>query len=130
MSIYATLWTLRFPAGVEAFGEGDWVEVWAQAVPAHVGSPSPGQGYEHGDPYAAFLPPAIETDAHGGAPHPRAVVFVVAGSAKGTPRSAQEYVDPLLVLTGRAYAEMSFEALHRMLLEAVGARFEDDVDGG
>ena len=37
----------------------EWIEIRAQAVPAHVGSPTPGCGYEDGDPYTAFLPPAV-----------------------------------------------------------------------
>jgi hypothetical protein len=93
------------------------IKVRAQSVPAHIGSPTPGQGYETGDPFAAFLPPAMETDPDGDAPFPRAVVFVTEHSLKGTERSAQEYVSPLLVLSGEEYAKMTFEELHRRLCE-------------
>jgi hypothetical protein len=41
MSIYATLWKLRFPSGGDYFRGCEWVEVTAQAVPPHVGSPTP-----------------------------------------------------------------------------------------
>ncbi len=73
MSIYATLWTLKFPReGDETLG-GEWITVRAQAVPAHIGTPTPRHGYEGGDPYAAFLPPPVAVDAQGRAPFDRAV---------------------------------------------------------
>ena len=68
MSIYATLWKLKFPADILDPVNGDWIEVTAQAVPAHVGTPTPGFGYEDGDPYREFLPPAIAVDADGDSP--------------------------------------------------------------
>jgi hypothetical protein len=119
MSIYATLWRLKFPkVGDDYFG-CDWIEVIAQGVPAHIGSPTPGCGYEDGDPYAEFLPPALWTDENGEHEYMRAVVFVRAGTAKGTKRSAQEYTSPLLVLTGEKYASMTFEALHERICDAL-----------
>jgi hypothetical protein len=75
--------------------------------------------YETGDPFAAFLPPAIETDVEGDAPFHRAVVFVTEHSLKGTERSGQEYLSPLLVLTGEEYARMTFEQLHDRLCDAL-----------
>lgn len=104
MSIYATLWKLKFPKEGDEHLDCDWIEVTAQAVPPHIGSPTPGCGYEGGDPYAAFLPPPVQTDAEGCAPFDRAVVFVTEYTLKGTPLSGQEYVSPLLVLTGEEYA--------------------------
>ena len=56
VSIYATLWHLRFPRE-EVDLDCEWVDVLAQSVPAHIGTPTPGYGYESGDPYEAFLPP-------------------------------------------------------------------------
>lgn len=38
---------------------------------------------------------------------------------KGTARSAQEYVAPLLVLSGREYAAVSFGELHAMICDAL-----------
>ena len=76
MSIYATLWTLKFPQEGDAHLDSEWIEVMAQAVPAHVGSPTPGCGDEDGDPFAAFLPPAVVTDTEGNAAFHRAVVIV------------------------------------------------------
>ncbi|MFL6195194.1 MAG: hypothetical protein ACJ75H_13550 [Thermoanaerobaculia bacterium] len=49
----------------------------------------------------------------------RAVVFVVQGTEKGTARSPQEYVDPLLVLTGREYTTTPFPELHARLCVAL-----------
>lgn len=119
MSSYATLWTLKFPKEGDQILGCEWIQVRAQAVPAHAGSPTPGCGYEDGDPYAAFLPPAVETPADGEAPHYRAVVIVTEYSAKGTERSGQEYHSPLAVLTGQEYARMTFEELHRRICNAL-----------
>lgn len=119
MSIYATLWTLKFPKKGDDYFGCEWITVLAQAVPAHIGSPTPGCGYEDGDPYNAFLPPAIETDAVGDAPFHRAVLFVTEHSIKGTERAGQEYLSPLLVLTGEQYAKMTFEDLHTRICDAL-----------
>jgi hypothetical protein len=88
-------------------------------VPPHIGLPTPGNGYEGGDPYAAFLPPALETNADGEAPHDRAVVFVTEYPIKGTERNGQEYASPLLVLTGEEYARNMFTELHRRICDAL-----------
>jgi hypothetical protein len=118
VSIYATLWKLRFPKEGDEHHNCEWIEVTAQAVPSHIGSPTPGCGYEKGDPFADFLPPPIRTDADGDAPFHRAVVFVTEYSIKGT-RSPQEYDSPLLVLTGEEYSRITFEELHRRLCDAL-----------
>lgn len=57
MSIYATLWRLKFPRYGDVHAGCEWIEVTAQAVPPHIGSSTPGLGYEDGDPYAEFLLP-------------------------------------------------------------------------
>ena len=119
MSIYATLWTLKFPKEGDEHFDCEWIEVSAQAVPAHVGSPTPGMGYEKGDPYSAFLPPAVATDAEGNAPLHRAVLFVTEHSIKGTERSGQEYLSPLLVLTGEEYDRLTFQDLHKRICDAL-----------
>jgi hypothetical protein len=111
VSIYATLWHLQFPRHGDAYVDCEWVEVLAQGVPAHVGTPTPGYGYESGDPYEAFLPPALRIDSRTSDDDLRAVVFVVSTSRKGTSRSGQEYESPLLVLTGTEYALMPFQVL-------------------
>jgi hypothetical protein len=119
MSIYATLWKLKFPKeGDEHFG-CDWIEVTAQGVPPHIGTPTLGVGYEDSDPYADFLPPPIQTNSDGDASVMRAVVFVTEFSIKGTERNGQEYVSPLLVLTGAEYAHMTFDELHTLLCDAL-----------
>ena len=119
MSIYATLWTLKFPSEGDATSDCEWIAVRAQAVPPHIGTPTPGHGYEQGDPYREFLPPPVQVDAHGMAPYDRAVVFVTEHSIKGTERHPQEYAGPLLVLTGEEYARISFAELHRRLCDAL-----------
>jgi len=49
----------------------------AQGVPGHIGTPTKGYGYEDGDPYASFLPPAIAISENDEDDAPlRAVVFV------------------------------------------------------
>jgi hypothetical protein len=105
VSIYATYWTLRF----EDPDEDEWHEITAQAVPAHIGSP---EEYPEGDPFGAYLPPPVSANS----PYPRAVVLVTEDTKKGTERSGQEYVDPLLVLSGKEYVEASFADL----LERIG----------
>jgi hypothetical protein len=93
--------------------------VSAQGVPPHIGSPTPGCGYEDGDPFAAFLPPPVRTNHDGEAEHMRAVVFVTEHTLKGTERSPQEYLNPLLVLTGEAYAHMTFDDLYTQICDAL-----------
>lgn len=119
MSIYATFWKLKFPAEGDDYPGCKWVTVTAQGVPAHIGSPTPGSGYEVADPYAGFLPPPVPTNEAGEAGHMRAVVFVREGTRKGTARSPQEYVSPLLVLTGEEYASMTFETLRARICDAL-----------
>lgn len=50
MSIYATLWTLRFPRYGDDHTGCDWIDVLAQGVPQHVGLDD---RYEE-DPFAAI----------------------------------------------------------------------------
>jgi hypothetical protein len=119
MSIYATLWRLKFPRHGDGHTGCGWLEVVAQGVPAHVGTPTPGLGYEAGDPYAAFLPPAVQVRAEDGDQTLRAVVIVTAGTRKGTHRSSQEYTDPLLVLSGQEYSAISFGDLHARICNAL-----------
>ena len=119
MSIYATLWKLKFPREGDTHYGCEWIEVTAQAVPPHIGSPTAGCGYEQGDPYAAFLPPAIVCDREGDAAHHRAVVIVTEHTVKGTERSGQEYFSPLLVLTGKEYTALPFEEVYRRVCDAL-----------
>ena len=119
MSIYATLWCLQFPRDGDFFVGNDWVEILAQGVPAHIGTPTPGYGYEAGDPYGAFLPPALRIGIDASDEDLRAVVFVVSRTKKGTSRAGQEYESPLLVLSGAEYAAMPFQVLHDRLCTAL-----------
>lgn len=119
MSIYATLWQLKFPREGDDYLGCEWITVIAQGVPPHIGSPTPGCGYEDGDPYAAFLPPPVQTNDDGESASMRAVVVVTEHTPKGTDRSPQEYAHPLLVLTGEAYATMTFDTLYTHICQAL-----------
>lgn len=119
MSIYATLWRLKFPRYGDVHAGCEWIEVTAQAVPPHIGSSTPGLGYEDGDPYAEFLPPALATDEDGDAEFMRAVVIITAETEKGTVRHPQEYSNPLLTLDGKQYASMTFDELHNRICDAL-----------
>jgi hypothetical protein len=119
MSIYATLWSLKFPRFGDYHTGCDWIEVIGQGVPPHVGSPTPGLGYENADPYAEFLPPAVLTNEDGEAEYMRAVIVVTENTRKGTSRNGQEYVDPLLTLSGQDYANMPFADLHQRICDAL-----------
>jgi hypothetical protein len=115
MSIYATLWKLKFPEYGDDYLGCDWIEVTAQGVPPHIGSTTPGCGYEDGDPYAGFMPPPVNGDGK----ILRAVVFIKEGTRKGTPRNPQEYVDPLLSMTGEEYDKIDFKSLHSRICDSL-----------
>ena len=70
-------------------------------------------------PYAEFLPPAVEVNADGDGEFMRAVVIVTEETQKGTARSPQEYVNPLLVVSGRDHASISFVELHERICDAL-----------
>ena len=110
MSIYATLWKLKFPAEGDDYAGCSWIGVSAQAVPPHIG-----HGWADRDPYADFLPPRIAEHSS----TERAVVFITEGTPKGTARCPQEYVGPLLVLTGEEYSRLTFSDLHKRLCDAL-----------
>jgi PhnB protein len=114
MSIYATLWILKFPAFGDAYSGCDWVNVFGQGVPGHIGTPTEGYGYEAGDPYSTFLPPAIVVTDDDDI-RLRAVVIV----RERTDKVGQQYVDPLLVFSGTEYDELSFQDLHDRICDSL-----------
>jgi hypothetical protein len=121
MSIYATLWRLQFPRYGDDHSACEWVEIVAQGVPGHIGTPSPGYGYEDGDPFGDFLPPPIVLAPDDQGDKLRAVVIV----RDGTPKDVQRYVDPLLALTGEEYQKSTFDELHARICDALrGSRPE------
>jgi hypothetical protein len=129
VSIYATCWVLKFPRYGDEHTGCEWVEVLGQGVPAHVGTPSPGYGYEAGDPYATFLPPPVPVPDGDDGIALRAMVIVRAGTQK----RGQEYVGPLVVLSGQEYAQISFPELHRRICDALRGerpRFMAELTGG
>ena len=105
MSIYATLWELKFPLYGQSHTDCEWETVVAQGVPEHVGDPD----------YLAFLPQGENSIENG----LRAVVFIRKLQEKGTNRSAQEYPNPLLMISGKEYSSASFANLHERLTEAL-----------
>jgi hypothetical protein len=115
MSIYATHWILKFPSQGDEYPGCDWVEVIGQGVPAHIGTPSAGYGYEAGDPYADFLPPPIPVPEDDDGTALRAMVIV----RRGAEKVGQEYVHPILSLSGPEYASMSFDMLYRKICAAL-----------
>ena len=114
MSIYATLWEIKVPRR-HPFDD-ECVEVYAQAVPPHIGHAS---HYPDGDPYADFLPPAVQDyDPETGEERIyRAVVIVQEGRDQ---KDVQRYVDPLIVLTGEEYARIPFAELLDRIHKAMG----------
>jgi hypothetical protein len=120
MSIYATLWSLKFPRDGDDYIGCEWVEVWAQGVPEHIGRPTAGTAYERGDPYASFLPVVGWEEPSESEARFRAVVFVTPDTPKGTDgHQGQEYADPLLVLSGAEYRSIPFGVLHDRLCDAL-----------
>lgn len=127
MSIYATLWEMKLPRA-HRFDE-EWVSVYAQAVPPHIGHPS---CYPEGDPYADFLPPVVECDSEtGDGPHYRAVFILMEGRDE---KDGQRYTAPLLMLTGEDYAQIPFPTLLDAITDAMPwdrdvISFSTDSDG-
>ena len=91
----------------------------AQGVPPHIGSSTPGLGYENGDPYSDFLSPALVIEDEGHAEFMAAVVIITDETEKGTARRPQEYSNPLLTLDGRQYESMTFNELHDRICDAL-----------
>lgn len=114
MSIYATYWVLKFPKYGDYHYGCEWIEVIGQGVPIHIGSPTPGNGYEAGDPYASFLPPALPVPEDGDGMELRAMVIVRDDDSE---KLVQQYVRPLLVLSGPEYQAIPFPELHRRICD-------------
>ena len=116
MSIYATQWILKFPRFGDAHSGCEWVRVVGQGVPSHIGTPTPGYGYESGDPYSGFLPPAVPLiDEDDEWRRLRAIVIV----REDTEKVGQEYIGPLVVLSGDEYEAMPFQVLHDRICDAL-----------
>ncbi len=106
MSIYATIAEI----GIKRFGDEAFVDVFVQGVPPHI---------DHTGPAWEFLPPVVDPEGE----TMRAVFFVEKGEDKGTQRCGQEYVKPLLVLTGVEYETISFVELMKRLEDALDKRY-------
>jgi hypothetical protein len=107
MSIYATMAEI----GIKRFGDKEFIDVVVQGVPPHI---------DYVGPQWDFLPPPVDPNGTS----MRAVFFVEAGDEKGTPRCGQEYVKPLLMLTGKEYDEIRFADLMTRLEEALDAKYQ------
>src|ERR1051325_8365931 len=110
MSIYATLWEIALPRRYHF--DDEFIKVFAQAVPAHIGHPS---CYPEGDPYADFLPPVVaayDPESEELPPIHRAVLILREDRAE---KVGQRYTDPILVLTGEEYAQSTFDELIRRI---------------
>src|SRR3990172_3927207 len=106
MSIYATIAEI----GVKRFGDKEFVDILVQGVPPHI---------DHVGVQWEFLPPPVDPDGT----VMRAVFFVEAGDDKGTGRCGQEYVKPLLMLTGQEYEEIRFVDLMARLEAALDKKY-------
>ncbi len=115
MSIYATLWQIQLPKRFDF--DDEWVTVFAQAVPPHIGHPS---YYPKGDPYADFLPPVMsgfDVDDEANREKFRAVVIVREDRSE---KDGQRYVDPMIVMTGEEYWRSTFDELISRIEDAMG----------
>ena len=139
MSIYATQWEIkvwrcyyssiqprdgvevgvRRRDGVEEPCDEDkeWVEVVCQGVPGHIGH---AEEYPEGDPFREFLPPPLTGEDY--SEKLRAVVIITGDARKGTERSGQEYIDPLLTLSGAEYEHIGFQELMGRIQAALEMR--------
>ena len=61
----------------------------------------------------------MATNEDGEAENMRAVVIVTEETGKGTPRNGQEYISPLLTLTGTEYSKLPFPELHKRICDAL-----------
>lgn len=121
MSIYATLWSLKFPRCGDDFFDGEWIRATAQGVPWHIGTPTSGHGYETATPTRIFYRRRWRLTRTARATL-CALWFVTEETKKGTSHAGQEYQDPLLVLTGREYADSRFDELHTRIWDALKGR--------
>jgi hypothetical protein len=106
MSIYATLAHI----GIKRFGDKAFVDILVQGVPPHIDDVGPAWD---------FLPPPVDPDGT----TMRAVFVVELGDEKGTPRCGQEYVKPLLVMTGKEYEEVRFADFIAKVEDALDVKY-------
>lgn len=111
MSIYATLWRVT----VHEYFDDHGHEVWAQGVPSWIRYSGPG--------WDEWLPPPIEPrDDNAGYSRMRAVFLCDRFTTKATERCGQEYVNPLLVMTGDEYTSMRWVDLLEKIQDAIKQR--------
>ncbi len=122
MSIYCTLWELRFPLDGVSFSTcrpedaDDCIAVFAQAVPAHI---------QNDGPKWEFLTPSVPYT--GQERNYRSVVITTEDDKKGTKRNGQEYRKPLLTYGGANYAGIVFDDLYAAVMEQLRIRYEKSL---
>lgn len=112
-----------------------WVEVWCQSVPNHINEQNGygGPGFDEWLPAFVHEPGCVmrttkirhrsgTDDYYDCDCGDRAYVICDRLTTKGTPRCGQEYVNPLMVLTGPEYRAISWAEMLARLEDAVAAR--------
>lgn len=136
MSIYATIWNILLEDEDHGGAYSDaWFEVWCQAVPNHINEQNGygGPGFDEWLPAFIHEPGCVmrKTEIPSRSVEPdwydcdcgdRAYFICDKFTTKATPRNGQEYVNPLLVLTGPEYRAMTWTDMLIRLEEAVAAR--------
>lgn len=122
MSIYAGGFDFQLNVTPYSFGDRNWIRITMQSVPSHIGAKW--NGYES-DIYSYFLPPTIPEELED--EYDRAIVFCHEFDRKGTDRNGQEWHDPLLILTGKEFKEISWLEVMSRLQHAVLERFGENV---
>jgi hypothetical protein len=116
MSIYATLWTIKIETEFDK-----WHEVYAQAVPGWINYI--GKEWEWLPPelYPSNTPSSVMENSENFIRF-RAVYICDDLTTKGTERNGQEYVNPLLVLTGEEYEKILWKDLLDKINEKIQTR--------
>lgn len=105
------------------FFDDEYVQIYAQAVSTHIGHPS---HYPDGDLYADFLPPVVGADQPKPPDEPFRAVFICGPKTTvGTARSPQEYVDPLVAMTGEEYATIGWVELWERIAEGLRRQLDE-----
>ena len=110
MSIYGTDFTFALVDDIEEWPRRVMVQVVASFIA------------DDGPDWSFLPPPRLGIEEEDGYEHPRAAVFVLDETEKGTERNGQEYVSPLLTLTGEEYETLSFREVMGRLEDALAKR--------
>lgn len=106
MSIYATMGQFQVCTGID-----NYHEIFIQGVPPHIDDV--GEKWD-------FLPPPVDENG----PLMRAVFFITKDTKKGSERNGQEYINPLLKLTGQEFLDIKFVDLINFLVRKIENKME------